>query len=123
MSRVFVVQEPQHRSGERVMDLSPAARFGDMIFLAPAGTFTRDWSGIIAKMRVLLEDFSDDDYLLPTGHPIAIGVAAALAAAANEGRIRFLRWHPRLSDYERADVSIWEGLDTSRAPVLGSPTS
>lgn len=135
MTRVFVVQEPTADRGARVVDISPAASFGELVFLYPSGHLPMDWAAVVKKLREQLADFSDDDYLVCTGHPVLMCTAAALAAAANEGRVRYLRWQrPRPADpatgrvaklgyYQPTPVSLWDGLDIEGAPAVQSSVS
>lgn len=120
MSRVFVVQEPLHRSPrtgdvQRIVDISPAERFGTLVYLL-------DWSDnkfdsprdIIRKLRERLADYCDDDYLLMSGSPTAFGIAAMVAGEYNDGRVRFLHWDKQLprhngrgyGDYKCVEIDL-----------------
>ena len=109
MSRVYAVQQPMMR--DRVtrelipkFDLSDAEVFGDLTFLL--GDRAQPWrpndEGHLQVSTVILDeiedriaDFCDDDFLLLTGNPILIGIAAHLAWVTNDGRVKFLQWHGR----------------------------
>ncbi len=109
MSRVYVVQQPMMRdrsTSELVpkFDLSDAKVFGELVFLL--GDRARPWrpndeghlqvsAGILDEIEDRLADFGDDDFLLLTGNPILIGIAAHLAWEINGGRVWFLQWHGR----------------------------
>ena len=47
----------------------------------------------------MLANFSDDDYLLLTGDPAAIALAAAVAARHNSGRFKMLKWDRQEAKY------------------------
>jgi hypothetical protein len=110
-SRVFVVNEPVRvdplTGGEgRVIDLSPALEFGDLHHLLPPGKLPSDLRGTVKALDLGLEDYGDDDYLLLVGDPVAIGVAVAVAALANEGHVRMLRWRGRIHRYEAVTLDL-----------------
>lgn len=81
MSKVFVVNEPlKSREGERgrAIDLRPAQKYGELVFLSPAGEPPLDPEGWLPRMQELLRDFCDDDFILPVGHPALIVAAASI---------------------------------------------
>lgn len=102
MPNVYVVQEPL-RIGEGGVPV-PRINYGT---LTPYGTvkFLFSWGEItddtrldfeamrayMARAREALKDFSDDDYLVPMGHPALIAIAT-LAAADVNGRLNILDW-------------------------------
>lgn len=96
MPNVFVVQEPVRRGAagveERLMDLSPAAEFGELRFLLPRVQLPIGSDNWVPRIRSGLSSFNDDDYLLPVGDMAAITAAAAVAAQHNNGRIKVLKW-------------------------------
>jgi len=97
VSRVFVVQEPKkwdHHRQELVdqFDLSPAERWGRIVILVPYGVRAQDSATVMEALTAGLSNFGDNDYLLPTGNPIIIGLATAIAADVNDGSVNFLRW-------------------------------
>lgn len=115
-SRVFVVQEPLRHSaavgGVRpLFDLAPANKFGEIVICL-------DWSDtrhgfecddLLWKLREALQGFDDDDYLLMTGNPTAMALAALVASEINDGRIRLLVWTkegPHSGHYRVADIDL-----------------
>jgi hypothetical protein len=97
---VFVVQEPYARfnrvSGKvETQDLSDALRFGGLRYLIlgkDVRAFTMPGQPMVAHMRHALRDFGGDDHLLCVGDPVAIGIAVAVAAQANRGEVKILKW-------------------------------
>ncbi len=84
---VFVIQEIPGR------DLSDASVFGDLKLLIPA----KEQAGFssqptVRRMLSSLSKFTDEDYLLLSGDPVAIAIAASLAAKYNMGRFNMLKW-------------------------------
>jgi hypothetical protein len=100
MSRVFVVQEVLNR------DLGAAARFGDMKLLLPAGDVVLSPGPTIRRLRESLRGFCDDDFLLLIGDPVAIGLATAVAADMNCGRVKFLKWSKKASTYYPIEADL-----------------
>lgn len=92
---VYVTQEPQARGGRPMMDLSPAQEYGEMVFLLPPGPVALSPAPMIRDLRRALEGFTEDDYLLALGDPVAIGAATAVAAERTGGKVRMLRWDRR----------------------------
>jgi len=87
---VFVVQEmPNH-------DIASAIKFGEIKVLLPANTQIA--FSTVPTVRVLrrkLLQFSDKDFLLLTGDPVAIGLACSIASFYNSGRYNVLKWDRR----------------------------
>ena len=111
MNRVFLMRDPLRRNAEtgaweRMIDLAPAREYGELVFLLPPGRTPVATPGLVRVLRERLAGFSDDDYLLPIGDPLLIALAAALAADANDGRLRLLTWdkHERRYLVSEADV-------------------
>ena len=90
MSKVYVVQEmPNH-------DIASAMRFGEVSVLLPPNTqIAFSTVPSVRLLRRKLRNFTDNDFLLLTGDPVAIGIACASAAQANSGRYTALKWDRR----------------------------
>ena len=93
MARVYVIQRVMGR------DLNDARRFGELTELLPEGVALQSTGQIIRKLRDRLKDFQAEDYLLCMGDPVAIGLAAAVAADISGGRLGFLRWSRNENKY------------------------
>lgn len=97
MRQVFVVQEQTRwdrelkKSVPRV-DISLAEPFGEITVLVDSDIRSHQYGKALAQLNEKLQDFCDDDYLVLTGNPMFIGLAVAVAADFNEGRINFLQW-------------------------------
>lgn len=104
MPRVFIVQLTLKRdetTGTLAprFDVSPAAKYGELVFLASSTDRPDRWETLIPKMEAKLESYTSADYLLLTGSPALIGIATAIAADANDGVVNFLQWDGRLNGY------------------------
>jgi hypothetical protein len=95
MAKVFITNEPhriENGISKSIFDLTPAAEYGELEVLIPAGASLISAIPMVRTMRDRLANFSDDDFLLPVGDPASIMAAGAIAAEMNHGRIKLLRW-------------------------------
>lgn len=101
-SRVFVVQETN-------LNLVKATRFGELISLLP-GTLniTMNPAPVVRQLKQKLKDFGDQDYILPIGDPIAIGLAFTIATEMNRGKFRALKWDKQGGSYYVVNVNIFD---------------
>lgn len=108
--RVFVVQEVMKRTEQgqlrRAFDVTPAAVYGDLNFLLGSDASPLNPAPVVFEMKSKLRDFSDDDVLLAVGDPINIGIAAAVAARANNGRVAMLKWDRETRSYIRIGFQL-----------------
>lgn len=90
MPTVYVVQEmPNH-------DIAQAMKFGEIKILLPrTQQLAFSTAPTIRTLRRKLRDFTDEDFVLLTGDPVAIGLVCALAASFNGGRYTALKWDRR----------------------------
>jgi hypothetical protein len=112
MKKVFVTHEPTRWDEEQqqavpLFDLTPAAEYGQLEVLLPAGGTLISTVPMVRVMRDRLAHFGDGDYILPVGDPASIAAASAIAAEMNHGRVKLLRWDRRAKKY------IVVQLDTS----------
>lgn len=101
MSTVYVVQEmPNH-------DLAPAMKYGEMrVLLSPYAQIAFSTAPTIMSLRRKLRTYSDDDYLLLAGDPVAIGLACSIAAFYNSGRYTALKWDRREKLYIPVRIDV-----------------
>jgi hypothetical protein len=98
---VYVVQEVQGR------DIIGAMKYGELVSLLPPGNqIVLSAQPVVRSLNRSLKDFSDDDYLLCMGDPTAIGIATAIAARHNRGRVKFLKWDKREFTYYPIEVDV-----------------
>lgn len=95
--KVFIVQEvmrrdPVSKDLRRAYDLTPAAVYGELTVLITAEKLPLTPAPIVRELRRKLEGFCDQDYLLAVGDPVAIAIAAAVAAEFNNGKVPMLKW-------------------------------
>lgn len=99
---VYITQEVRGR------DLSDALEFGDLDILIPAKEQVA-LSAIptLRRMERKLVKFTSDDYLMLSGDPVCIGIACALAALANNGRFKVLKWDRLEEKYYPIEVDLY----------------
>lgn len=84
---VYVVQEAP---GKNILS---AEAYGPLVALLPSMMqIVVSATEAIEILNKKLRTFSDQDYLLAIGDPVAIGLASAIAAHCNGGRVKFLKW-------------------------------
>lgn len=93
---VFVPQEVLYKNSLGALvpkfQTHKAEEYGRLEVLLPYGKVMLSPQPMISRLRRALKDFSDDDYILPTGDPAAIAAATSIAADMNRGRVKLLRW-------------------------------
>ncbi len=74
-------------------------KYGQMTLLLPEGNITLSTQPTVRRLRKLLKDFNDEDYLLLSGDPVAIGLACMVVGDINQGKAKLLKWENRESSY------------------------
>lgn len=108
MSRVFIPQDPQRRNRvtgdwERAVDLRPAEKFGELVFILQAGR-APPANTVVGTMTSFLDTYCDDDYLLPIGDPSLIAVMSIIASDMNDGFIKMLLWDRASHEYNVSEI-------------------
>lgn len=108
---VYAVQEPCIKvdgKWQPKIDIQTASDFGDVVTLVPA-SHTRAalvTQPTLAGFRRALQDFCDDDYILPVGDITLVAMAVAVAASINRGRVKLLRWSREDKRYDVVDMDL-----------------
>jgi hypothetical protein len=116
-ARVFYVQQPARlitqADGSRKWipsaDLSPAEMFGPLIqILRPGNIYKTELYQAQAMVARKLEEnqFTEDDFILPAGDPIAIALTVMVASARTGGRVKLLKYMPRTTTYEPYEINL-----------------
>jgi hypothetical protein len=101
--KVYVVQEMFNH------DISPAMKFGEVEVLLPHNTqIAFSTAPAVRRLKSKLRGFSDSDYILLTGDPVAIGLACAIASFYNSGRYTALKWDRREHLYIPVKIDVTE---------------
>lgn len=112
MPQVFVVQEVLKKDSETgvlkpVHDLSIAEKYGELVFVLPGGSLPIVPDPIIQSVNQKLKDYTDEDYILPVGDPIGIGLVTAIVARNNYGKVNLLKWNRNIEDYTVSRLKLW----------------
>jgi hypothetical protein len=102
MPKVYVTQATPH-------DLAVATRYGDLVVLlkqAKDQTFAPQ--PVFRMLKRELKDFTDEDYLLLVGDPIAIALAVNAASQANDGHVKLLKWSKRHECYYPVEIDLYD---------------
>ena len=108
--KVYVIQElPGTRLGTPKFNIMGASRYGELITLLPESSQIIMSPGpLIFKLRKLLKNFTEDDYLLLTGDPAIIGVACSIVSEITNGKFSFLKWDRQEKMYYPIKVNLYE---------------
>ena len=92
----------------RGLDYSQAERFGEIIFLFDGNKqVVMSPQPTIRKLRTVLKDFNDNDYLLLVGDPALIGLTSSVVATISNGRYNMLKYDRIEKDYFPIRVDIY----------------
>lgn len=104
-ARVFVVQDNSN------LNLAKATKYGHLTSLLPQQTnITMSPQPVLRQLRTRLKSFTDQDFLLLLGDPIAIALAAVIASEVNNGRVKFLKFDRGLNDYFIVSADIHDRM-------------
>lgn len=105
MGIVYVVQEQLRfdvESGKNVPrfpSIDRAKELGKIVYMLEPNAHPFVPQNVTGILHRYLEKFCDDDYLILVGNPILLGMATAIAASYNSGRVNFLQWSPKGDRY------------------------
>ena len=110
-SKVYIVQNVLRKFPDgtlRGLDYTQAERFGDIIFLFDGNKqVVMSPQPTIRKLRNLLKDFKDNDYLLLVGDPALIGLTCSVVSTISNGRYNMLKYDRIEKDYFPIRVDIY----------------
>ena len=104
-SKIFVTQLPARRENNQwvpIVDITPAKEFGDIVVMLPSGINYPDTNSVKEQLIPQLEEFGEEDFLLPLGDPLVMTVATALVA--RKGFFKILRWDRQSRRYFSFEV-------------------
>jgi hypothetical protein len=101
---VYVTQENPR------VNIVSALQWGDLEPLtSPFDQIHLDPGRVVASIRGKLRGFGDDDWLLAMGDPAIIGIAFAIAAEVNRGRVNLLKWDKTEKSYYPVKIGLRGG--------------
>lgn len=104
MSKVFVVQQPHFWDFEEKrlkpkFTLEKAEKYGRIVVLLEPKVSPGDWDRILPSLKEKMLGMSYDDYFLPVGNPLLIGMTMHLAFKACHDELQLLQWNSRDAEY------------------------
>ena len=108
--KVYVIQEiAGTKSGNPKINIMGAAKFGKFKFLLPEDSQIIFSPGpLVYKLRTLLKDFKDTDYLMCTGDPAIIGITCSLVSDVTNGKYNLLKWDKQEKTYYPIAINLHE---------------
>ena len=109
-NKVYVIQElPGTRLGTPKFNIMGASKFGELVTLLPENSQIIMSPGpLIFKLRKLLNNFTENDYLLLTGDPAIIGVACSIVSDITNGQYNLLKWDKQERKYYPIEINLYE---------------
>ena len=107
---VYVIQEiPGTKSGTPKINIMSASQYGKFKFLLPEFSQIIFSPGpLIFKLRTLLKNYKQEDYLLLTGDPAIIGVACSIVSQLTNGKYNLLKWDKQERQYYPITINLNE---------------
>ena len=107
---VYVLQElPGTKAGTPKINIMSASKYGEFKFLLPEFSQIIFSPGpLIFKLRSLLKDYVEQDYLLLTGDPAIIGVACSIVSDMTNGKYSLLKWDKQDRIYYPIKINLHE---------------
>ena len=109
-SIVYIIQEvPGTREGNPRINIMGASKYGQFKFLLPESSQIIFSPGpLVFKLRSLLKNFNENDYLLLTGDPAIIGVACSIVSDITNGKYKLLKWDRQDRVYYPIEINLNE---------------
>ena len=107
---VYLLQEvPGTKIGRPKYNIIGAQKFGEIkVLLGEDTQIIRSPGPVTYRLRRLLKNFSDKDYLLLSGDPKVISLATAVACDINNGKYKTLTWDRQEKMYYSTAFNIHE---------------
>lgn len=113
---VYVVQEPRKkddRGGWKTVNMLPALDYGSVeVLLEPGEQVVLSAAYVTRTLKAKLSGYRDQDFIVGSGDPAAIGIACAIAALANHGRFTMLKWDRQEMRYYPVPVNLLGDMAT-----------
>ena len=106
---VYLVQDvPGTQAGTPKINIVGAREYGEVKSLLPELSQIIFSPGpLIFKLRKLLKNYSEKDYLLLTGDPAIIGVVCSLVSDTTNGRYNLLKWDRQEKRYYPIEIDLY----------------
>lgn len=110
MSKVYLTQEiPGTSIGQPKYNILGAQKFGQIVAVLPEKSQIILSPGpLIHKLKILLKDYTIDDYLLLSGDPAIIGVICSVVSNITNGKYKLLKWDRQEKTYYPIEIDIYQ---------------
>ena len=110
-SKVYIIQNVMRKypgGTYRGLDYSQAERFGEIVYLFDGNKqVVMSPQPTIRKLKSVLKDFNDNDYLLLVGDPALIGLTTSVLVTISNGRYNMLKYDRIEKDYFPIRVDVY----------------
>ena len=108
MSKVYLIQDiPGTTKGEPKYNILGAQKYGDIVTLLPEfSQMILSPGPLIHKLRTLLKNYTEDDYLLLSGDPAIIGVVCSVVSDITNGKFKLLKWDRQEKNLLSIEINI-----------------
>jgi len=112
MPKVYIVNEPDESrvpAGRASWDTSPAAHFGELVyvFTADRNPPVRDRDNAIERAHEVLQYAEQGDFIVwAGGDPFGMILAAGILADYTDGQFNYLMWDRMARSYAPIDVDL-----------------
>lgn len=109
-SKVYLIQEiPGTAHGQPKYNILGAQKYGKIITLLPEfSQIILSPGPLITKLRTLLKNYTEKDYLLLSGDPAIIGVVCSIVADVNNGKYNLLKWDRQEKTYYPIEINLFQ---------------
>jgi hypothetical protein len=114
MPKVYIVNEPDESrvpAGRASWDTSPAAFFGELVYVFEAASPppVRNRDAAIERAHDVLKDAEQGDFIVwAGGDPFGMVIAAAVLADYTDGQFNYLMWDRMARSYAPVPVNIYD---------------
>ena len=110
MSKVYLIQEiPGTTIGQPKYNVLGAQKFGKIVTMLPEKSQIILSPGpLVHKLRTLLKNYTEEDYLLLSGDPAIIGVVCSIVADITNGKYKVLKWDRQEKTYYPIEINIFQ---------------
>lgn len=107
-SKVYLIQEiPGTAQGQPKYNILGAQKYGKIITMLPEfSQMILSPGPLIHKLRMLLKNYTEEDYLLLSGDPAIIGVVCSVVADITNGKYKLLKWDRQEKTYYPIEINI-----------------
>jgi len=109
-NKVYVIQDvPGTKEGRPKINIIGASEFGELKVLLPENAQIILSAGpLVFKLRKLLSNYTEQDYLLLTGDPAIIGVACSIVSDITNGKFKLLKWDKQERRYYPIEIDLYQ---------------